>query len=89
MSLCSTLYALNDIADARMTVQTQEGRIYRQEIEIDGEYYGQMLRNKIEAYRLKGSPMLWVTTSKRANRIKDDIAKGGATNISLLVLDNN
>lgn len=85
----STLYALNDIADARMTVQSQEGRIYRQEIEIDGEYYGQMLKNKIEAYRRKGSPMLWVTTSNRANRIKDEIAKAGATNISLLVLDIN
>lgn len=85
----STLYALNDIADARMTVQTQEGRIYRQEIEIDGEYYGQMLKNKIETYKRKGSPIFWVTTPNRANRIKGEIAKAGATKISILVLDNN
>jgi hypothetical protein len=84
----SSLNTLNEIADARMTVQTQKGRVYRQEIEIDGEYYGQMLKNKIETYRRKGSPMLWVTTSNRANKIKSEITKAGATNISLLVLDN-
>jgi hypothetical protein len=82
----STLYTLNDIADARMTVQTLEDRVYRQEIEIDGEYYGQMLKNKIETYRRKGTPILWVTTSNRANRINGEITRAGATNISLLVL---
>ncbi|OJV93791.1 MAG: hypothetical protein BGO39_15595 [Chloroflexi bacterium 54-19] len=84
----STLSTLNDIADARMTVQTQEGCVYRQEIEIDGEYYGQMLKNKIETYRQKGTPILWVTTSNRANRIKSEIARAFATNISLFVPDN-
>lgn len=84
----STLNALNDIADARMTVLSVDGRTYRQEIEIDGEYYGQMLKNKIETYRRKGSLMLWATTSNRANRIREEIARAGATNISLLVLDN-
>jgi hypothetical protein len=84
----STLHSLNDIADARMTIQSVGGQIYRQEIEVDGEYYGQMLKAKIEAYSRKGLPTLWVTTRNRAERIKDEISRAKATNITMLILEN-
>lgn len=84
----STLSALSEIADARMTVNGEDGRTYRQEIEIDGEYYGQMLKTKLEGYGRKDILVLWVTTLKRAARIRDEISKAGATNISLLLLEN-
>ncbi len=80
--------ALNEIADARMTVSDETGRTFSQEIEIDGEYYGQMLKNKLETYGREGLPLLWVTTQNRAARIRKEIALANITNISLLVLES-
>jgi hypothetical protein len=84
----STLHSLNDIADARMTIKCEGGKTYRQEIEVDGEYYGQMHKTKIEAYARIGLPTLWVTTQNRATRIKDEISRANASNISVLALVN-
>jgi hypothetical protein len=83
----STLHALNEIADARMTVSDETGRVFSQEIEIDGEYYGQMLKTKLETYGRKGLPLLWVTTQNRAVRIRKEMTMANITNISLLVLE--
>lgn len=85
----SNLLDLNDNADARMTVMSKDGQTYRLEIEIDGEYYGQMLRTKLETYGKKDKLLLWVTTPNRASRIYKEIALAKITNISLLIVKDN
>lgn len=61
--------------------------IERIDIEIDGQYYGQMLKTKVSKIASGNQPTLWVTTSQRAERIKSEIDKTGALNIWMLVVD--
>ncbi len=61
--------------------------IQRIDIEIDGQYYGQMLDNKIAKIAGGKLPTLWVTTSQRAERIKSEIVRTGPSNIGVLIVD--
>ncbi len=67
----------------------KDAQTYRLEIEIDREYYGQMLRTKLETYGKKDKLLLWVTTANRASRIYKEIALAKLTNISLLIVKDN
>lgn len=62
-----------DIADALITVADQEGKEYQLELEADGAYFGQMLRNKVKALQHNPHPVIWITTPQRAERIKQEI----------------
>lgn len=67
---------------------TSENNAVQQiEIEIDGQYYGQMLKGKIATLVKSNRPTLWVTTLDRAVRIENEIKQAGASNIQILVVD--
>lgn len=57
------------------------------DIEIDGQYYGQMLRNKISTLARRNQPTIWVTKTGRVGRIESEIRQAGATNIGVMVVD--
>lgn len=56
-------------------------------IEIDGEYFGQMLKTKIHQINRGNQPTLWVTTPKRAARIEEEISQVGPSSIWLMVVE--
>lgn len=76
---------LPDIADAQALIEDARGQIYGLNIEIDGQYFGQMLRNKIaDMYSLSRQtalPVVWATTgsSERIARLNREVASAGAT----------
>ncbi len=73
---------LSGVADAQAVVyNSSNGENFEQNIEIDGQYYGKMLRNKIAGIVSCGKSTLWVTTPDRANRITGEIARAGAENV--------
>jgi len=63
--------------------------VQRIDIEIDGQYWGQMLKNKITKLGRTSQPTLWVTNSVRAERIQNEIdrSESGAANVWILVVD--
>ncbi len=73
---------LTGVADALAVVYNpSNGESFEQNIEIDGQYYGKMLRNKIAGIVSCGKSTLWVTTPDRANRITEEIAQAGAEKV--------
>lgn len=80
-----------DIADAQAILTDEHGETSCLDIEIDGQYYGQMLKNKIASLASSGRPILWVTNggSGRARRIELEIAGAKASNIEVLVIEDN
>jgi hypothetical protein len=52
-----------EVGDAQAIVRDQTtGEIYDVEIEVDGEYYGKMIKNKIDRFAASNKPTIWVTT---------------------------
>jgi hypothetical protein len=76
---------LPDIADAQAVIEDTSGQIYGLNVEIDGQYFGQMLKNKIgDMHRLSqqtGLPVVWATTGSpnRAARLNREIDGAGAS----------
>jgi len=59
-----------EIADAQVVTVTPDGTIQTTDVEIDGQYYGVMLRNKVQRFGEAGRPTLWVCDSPdRAARV--------------------
>lgn len=56
-------------------------------LEIDGDYFGQMLKTKIHEINRGNHPTIWITTPKRAERIEEEINGVGASKIWLLSID--
>lgn len=78
---------LADIADAAATIQEADGTTQQLDIEIDGQYYGQMLKDKISKFGRGGKPVLWVSPSAaRAERIQTEANQAGAENITVMAL---
>lgn len=74
-----------DIADAAAIIENADGTTEQLDIEIDGQYYGQMLKNKIAKFGRAGKPVLWVSAgAARAERIQSEIATTSAENISVM-----
>jgi hypothetical protein len=59
-----------EIPDAQAIITTQNGNTLELDIEIDGQYYGQMLRQKAARFGAGGRPTLWVCTPARARIIQ-------------------
>ena len=58
------------IADAQVVTADPDGTILTTDVEIDGQYYGAMLRNKVQRFGEGGRPTLWVCDSApRAARV--------------------
>jgi hypothetical protein len=80
------LPGLPDLPDARILIEGSAAESYTRyslDIEIDGEYYGQMLKSKVAALyqgsQQSGREVVWVTaTSGRAARLNQEIARAGA-----------
>lgn len=63
------------IADAEIDIQQPvEGVIELVMIEIDGEYYGAMLQEKVEKYGAYAQPVIWSCLAHRAARIQQAVA---------------
>jgi DNA-binding PadR family transcriptional regulator len=74
-----------EVADAQATVRDDStGEIYQVEIEVDGEYYGKMLKGKIDRFAASNKPTIWVTTPNRAEMISSRIINH--PNIHLLIV---
>ena len=74
-----------EVGDAQATIRDQTtGEIYDVEIEVDGEYYGKMIKNKIDRFAASNKPTIWVTTPDRAAMITNRISNH--PNITLLMV---
>lgn len=73
-----------EIADAQAVITTIEGRTQEVDIEIDGQYYGQMLRRKAARFGQGGRPTLWVCPPARERAVRR--ATQPYINIQVLVL---
>ena len=86
----TTRLNFEDIADAQIEIAEADGQLSTvpTDIEVDGQYFGQMLKDKIANYARLGRPTIWVTRGAgRAARIEQEIAEAHADNIQILVLD--
>jgi hypothetical protein len=54
-----------EIADAQAVIAGADGARQTLDVEIDGQYYGRMLRQKVERCGAGGRPTLWVCASQR------------------------
>jgi hypothetical protein len=73
-----------DIADGQAVIEQADGTLTQLDIEADGQYYGQMLKNKLTQLSRSARPTIWVTTGKRrAARIEREIEEAGITNIEV------
>ncbi len=81
--------ALPGIADAQAVIlNPHTGEIVNQNIEVDGAYYGKVLRGKIAGIARAGISTIWVTTPDRAKRIGSEISQAGVDGlIELMVID--
>jgi len=79
-----------DIGDARAVFVNSQGKDLTLEIEVDGQYYGKMLKNKLTYFANSGKETIWATDStKRAAHVKELIDSeefGPAKNIRVLVV---
>lgn len=65
------------------------GQVQSLDIEIDGQYYGQMLKKKIVSLARGNRPTLWVTTPDRVRQIQRELTEAGEpTNIHLLIINH-
>jgi hypothetical protein len=51
-------------------IANADGAITTLDVEIDGQYYGRMLRQKVAQYGQSGRPTLWVCTANRAATVQ-------------------
>lgn len=81
--------SLGGIADAQAVIlNPATGEIVNHNIEVDGAYYGKMLRNKIAGIARGGIYTIWVTTPNRASRISDEINRSKADSlIEVLIIE--
>lgn len=78
---------LGGIADAQaVIVDPATGETSTLNIEVDGAYYGKILRNKIATITSAGKSTLWVTTPDREKRITGEIQQAGADNLIELMI---
>jgi hypothetical protein len=73
-----------NIPDARALIEDSDGQRVEVDIEIDGSYYGQMLREKIKSFAASSKSVIWATT--RPDRIRAEIEDAGARNITVFAL---
>lgn len=78
------------VADAQASIfNPATGETVGQLVEVDGQYYGQMLKQKIAAIARAGKSTLWITTPDRANRIMSEVkAAGAGTVIQIMVISD-
>ena len=53
------------IPDAQVQIAGADGRMWTCDVEIDGQYHGQMLRQKLDRCGTGGRPTLWICTAPR------------------------
>jgi hypothetical protein len=65
-----------EIPDAQVQIAGADGYTRTYDIEIDGQYHGQMLRKKLDAFGTGGHPTLWFCTAPaRAAHIRQAVAR--------------
>ncbi len=73
-----------EIADARIVIQRADGGIDEIDIEIDGQYYGQMLRTKAGKLGAGRRPVIWACEPSRVATVTQ--ATASQPNIRVLPL---
>lgn len=74
-----------EIPDAEAVIMDQAGRIERISIECDGDYHGQMLRQKIAGFARTERPTIWLTHGQRRGQ-RLTLETGQYSNITVLVV---
>lgn len=74
----------DEIADGQAVIATADGTTQEVDVEIDGQYYGRMLRQKAAAFGQGGRPTIWVCTANRARAVQQ--ATRPYANIRVLVV---
>ena len=74
-----------NVGDAQAVIERADGSLYTLDIEIDGKYFGKMLKQKIvdmkELSQKSGTPLIWATSGReRAARIGQEVSAAGAAN---------
>jgi hypothetical protein len=65
-----------EIADAQVQIAGADGRTQIYDVEIDGQYHGQMLRKKLDHCGMGGRPTLWICAAPaRAAHIRQAAAR--------------
>ena len=83
----NTRLQFEDIADAQVIIADASGQETVLDIEIDGEYFGKMLKEKIANYERMGRPTLWVSMGQsRGKRIEREVQEAHAGNINVMVI---
>ncbi|HEX2911479.1 MAG TPA: hypothetical protein VH186_11780 [Chloroflexia bacterium] len=78
-----------ELVDARAIItNTATGKSWAVLVEIDGDYWGQRLRQKLTALAQAAQPVVWITPPRRAGRVRAEITKVRAHNIELIVLQS-
>ncbi len=57
---------VDEIPDGQAVIANADGTTTKLDVEIDGQYYGRMLRQKAAHYGQGGHPTIWVCTANRA-----------------------
>ncbi len=73
-----------EIADGQVVLVGADGLLEEIDVEIDGQYYGQMLRDKAARFGAGGRPTLWVCQANRVRTVGAAIAP--YSNIRLLIV---
>jgi DNA-binding PadR family transcriptional regulator len=74
------------IPDARAVIETEEGEAEEIDLEIDGQYYGKMLGDKLGALANSGRGGIWVTTKARAGKIAQLLGGLGASSVKVVTV---
>ena len=83
----NTRLQFEDIADAQAVIADAKGQESVLDIEIDGQYFGKMLKEKIANYEQLGRPTIWVSTgASRGKRIEREVKEAHASNIIVMVI---
>jgi hypothetical protein len=60
----------DEVPDGQAVIADADGAITTLDIEIDGQYYGRMLRQKVAQYGQSGRPTVWVCIANRAGTVQ-------------------
>jgi hypothetical protein len=80
-----------DIPDARFRLLDSTGNIAEYAVEVDGQYSGAMLRQKVTVLNETDGKSYWVTLPCRAERIRQELSAAGAymSDIEIVALPEN
>jgi len=75
-----------ELPDAQAVLREADGRIHVIDIECDGQYYGQMLKSKVDRFHGSQRPIVWVCEGSRATLVQQAVTTSHAANIAVVTV---